>query len=515
MASPSTATETWRPSSRDPTAPSARDPDGSDDLHRPRGGRDRLVEGEGDGVGHLGDDRVAGRVGRLEHGVGRGGTSRPQRRGPAPAPPARPAPGRAQERRRGTGAGTGAMGPTYVSGRPGSGRAPVSRSRVLACGRWSWLAGCLVAAGRPPAPASCRGWDGLGGVGVASSAVSSDVLVVDPDEDAPDLPVDPSYLEDLRRARRRRRVSGIHWVDALYHAYLAALFGTIAVAVATGAIGDTALSPAQLDDVTTRGPAVIGLFAALAVGVGLRSGSRGGPLAVEPGDVRYVLLAPLDRGLALRGPALRQLRTGRVRRGAGRRGHRAHGRPPLPRARAGVDRLRCAHRRGGGRAQPRCAALIASGRRLSRPVATALAGVLVAWSAVDVAGVEVGDALLPASPGAGRGLAGAGPPRPARGRGRGAGGRGLVVVVAGRRRGGRDLDRGGRAPHRPRRSAAVRGDPPGRPHRPRPAPPAGGRPAPGPTVGAHAAATEPVPGLATVLERPAPLPGLPPHPHGC
>ena len=237
-----------------------------------------------------------------------------------------------------------------------------------------------------------------GGVGVASSAVSSDVLVVEPDEDAPGLPVDPVFLEDLRRARRRRRVSGIHWVDALYHAYLAALFGTIAVAVATGAIGDTALSPAQLDDVTTRGPAVIGLFAALAVGVGLRSGSRGGPLAVEPGDVRYVLLAPLDRGLALRGPALRQLRTGvfvAVLAGAVI-GRMADPRFPEPAlawiAAGGLTGAAVAGLSLG-------AALIASGRRLSRPVATALAGVLVAWSAVDVAGVEVGDTLLPASPG--------------------------------------------------------------------------------------------------------------------
>ena len=47
---------------------------------------------------------------------------------------------------------------------------------------------------------------------------------------------------------------------------------------------------------------------AIALFVGLRSGSRGGPLALERADVRHVLLAPVDRGVALRGPALRQLR---------------------------------------------------------------------------------------------------------------------------------------------------------------------------------------------------------------
>lgn len=228
--------------------------------------------------------------------------------------------------------------------------------------------------------------------------MSSDVLVAEPDEDAPDLPVDPTYLDDLRRARRRRRVSGIHWVDALYHAYLAALFGAIAVAVATGAIGDTALSSSQLDDVTTRGPAVIGLVAALAVGIGLRSGSRGGPLAVEPGDVRHVLLAPLDRGKALRGPASRQVRTGvfvAVVVGA------VIGRMADPRFPEPAPAWIAAGALTGATvvALSLGAALIASGRRLSRPVATALAGVLVAWSAVDVAGVELGNALLPASPG--------------------------------------------------------------------------------------------------------------------
>lgn len=228
--------------------------------------------------------------------------------------------------------------------------------------------------------------------------MSSDVLVVDPDEDAPDLPVDPSYLDDLRRARRRRRVSGIHWVDALYHAYLAALFGTIAVALATGAVGDTALTPSQVDDVTARGPAILGLCAALAVGIGLRSGSRGGPLAVEPGDVRHVLLAPLDRGRTLRGPALRQLRTGvfvAVLAGAviGRMADPRFPEPALAWIASGALTGATVAALSLG------AALIASGRRLSRPVATALAGVLVTWSAIDVVGVVTGDGLLPASPG--------------------------------------------------------------------------------------------------------------------
>ena len=40
----------------------------------------------------------------------------------------------------------------------------------------------------------------------------------------------------------------------------------------------------------------------------LRLAGRGGPLALERPDVRHVLLSPVDRGVALRGPAWRQLR---------------------------------------------------------------------------------------------------------------------------------------------------------------------------------------------------------------
>ncbi len=238
----------------------------------------------------------------------------------------------------------------------------------------------------------------MGGTGVASAAVSADALVAEPDEVAPDLPVDPVHLEELRRARRRRRVSGIHWVDALYHVYLAALIGTIAVALATGAVGDNALSATQVDDVTARGPAVIGLIATLAVGVGLRSGSRGGPLAVEAGDVRYVLLAPLDRARALRGPALRQVRTGvfvALLAGAaiGRLADPRFPEPALAWIASGAVAGAALAALSLG------AALIASGRRIPRPAATAIAGVLVLWSAVDVADVELGATAVPASPG--------------------------------------------------------------------------------------------------------------------
>ena len=115
-------------------------------------------------------------------------------------------------------------------------------------------------------------------------------------------------IGDLRRARRRQRVAAIHWVDALYQVYITALVAVVAVVFLSGYVGDTKIDARAVDRLAESGPAVLGLVVAVALFVGLRSGSRGGPLALERADVRHVLLAPVDRAVALRGPALRQLR---------------------------------------------------------------------------------------------------------------------------------------------------------------------------------------------------------------
>jgi hypothetical protein len=116
-------------------------------------------------------------------------------------------------------------------------------------------------------------------------------------------------LRDLRRARRRRAYGDVDWADALYKAYLTAIFAAIGGSIASGYVGGNPVTPAQLATVVDRGPALIGLMAAVAVAGGLRSGGRGGPLALQPADVQLVLLAPFPRRLALRGPAAKQLRS--------------------------------------------------------------------------------------------------------------------------------------------------------------------------------------------------------------
>jgi hypothetical protein len=115
-------------------------------------------------------------------------------------------------------------------------------------------------------------------------------------------------LADWRAYRSKKRVADVHWIDAFYHAYLTGIICLIGVVVATGAVGDDQVGATGVADVLRQGPGWLGAIAAFAIALGLRSGSRGGPLALERADVRHVLLSPVDRTTALRGPAVRLLR---------------------------------------------------------------------------------------------------------------------------------------------------------------------------------------------------------------
>lgn len=118
-----------------------------------------------------------------------------------------------------------------------------------------------------------------------------------------------SALRDLRRARRQRRLANVEWFEALYRVYLAAfVFGGGAMFI-SGFVPDEPVSTRTASDIWANGPAWLGLAAVLAIGIGLRSGSRGGPLAIEEADVRHVLLAPINRGSVLLRPAVQTLRT--------------------------------------------------------------------------------------------------------------------------------------------------------------------------------------------------------------
>lgn len=124
----------------------------------------------------------------------------------------------------------------------------------------------------------------------------------DPDADL------EAALAGWRRYRRRRRAADIHPIDALYQVYMTALLAAVILYGLAAVVGDDRVGAAAMDDVAAHGADWLGVLTAVVVAVGLRSGARGGPLALERADVRHVLLAPVDRTAALRGPALRQLR---------------------------------------------------------------------------------------------------------------------------------------------------------------------------------------------------------------
>ena len=190
-------------------------------------------------------------------------------------------------------------------------------------------------------------------------------------------------LRELRQHRKSRRLEDWNVIDALYRAYVAAIVGGLGVTLLSGVVGDQRIEGAPLADVRRLGPAAAGLVVAFAIGLGLRSGSRGGPLALEAADVRYVLLAPVDRDVALREPARRQLRstafvgtvTGAI---VGLLAYRRFPGHPLGWIASGAAVGVAAAVAMTG------AAMVWCGRRLGRPAASAVGGVLLAWSVADL-----------------------------------------------------------------------------------------------------------------------------------
>lgn len=116
-------------------------------------------------------------------------------------------------------------------------------------------------------------------------------------------------LGDLRRARRKNRLAELDWFEAAYRVYLVAFaFGGSALWLSSF-VKDSKVSAGTVVDIFRNGPAVLGVFAVLAFAAGVRSGSRGGPLAIEDADVRHVLLSPVDRRTALLRPATQRARS--------------------------------------------------------------------------------------------------------------------------------------------------------------------------------------------------------------
>ncbi|HEY6534132.1 MAG TPA: hypothetical protein VIY72_17615 [Acidimicrobiales bacterium] len=123
-----------------------------------------------------------------------------------------------------------------------------------------------------------------------------------------DVEATTEALHDLRRARRSNRLADVHWIDALYRVYMVALVGVLLVMLASGQLPDDRLTNAEALTFANEAPMWLGLFFAGAVGIGLRSGGRGGPLVLEAPVVMHELNAPVPRAAVVRGPAVKQLR---------------------------------------------------------------------------------------------------------------------------------------------------------------------------------------------------------------
>lgn len=198
-------------------------------------------------------------------------------------------------------------------------------------------------------------------------------------------------LAELRRTRRSRRLQDQEWFEVLYRVYLAALVGGGAILIASDRVDDTVVTESGVKTLLDRGPGVIGLVAVLAVAAGIRSGSNGGPIAVEAADVRHLLMAPVSRTAVLRRPVVQRLRTlafaGAVV--GGTTGQLAARRLPGSGAAWTI----------AGAAAGACsilvfaaAAVIVHGWGISRPVATAIGLVLVATQVPSALGAGIGPA---------------------------------------------------------------------------------------------------------------------------
>ncbi|MGZ4734314.1 MAG: hypothetical protein ACXVJW_14125 [Acidimicrobiia bacterium] len=194
-------------------------------------------------------------------------------------------------------------------------------------------------------------------------------------------------LHALQRGRRIRRLHDLDWIEVAYKAYIAAIVSLGTLFTSAAIVGDTALGKGTVADLRNHGPAVVGLVIAVAVALGLRSGARGGPLALEPADVTHVLLAPADRAVVLRASAYRQLRgvamVGVV--GGALAGLLVAQRMPDATNADVVGWIAAGVGTGGAAVLAVWgSALVASGRRWGRLVTAAIGVVLVAWSLVDV-----------------------------------------------------------------------------------------------------------------------------------
>lgn len=198
-----------------------------------------------------------------------------------------------------------------------------------------------------------------------------------------DVETPTEALHELRRARRHNRLSEVHWIDALYRVYMVGLAAVIFVLFAVSRLPEDRLTNDEAITFAAEAPMWIGLGFAIAIGIGLRSGGRGGPLVLEAPVVMHELNAPVPREAVVRGPAIKQLRFMAFAGGVVGAiiGEVAAYRLPVNPA-AAIACCALSFALAGMLAS--ATALAASGSRLKWWPANLLAAILIGWSVLDV-----------------------------------------------------------------------------------------------------------------------------------
>lgn len=190
-------------------------------------------------------------------------------------------------------------------------------------------------------------------------------------------------LKDLSRARRRHFVEKVDIINALYKAYMVGAALLVGGSVLVGLVQSAPLGSAVQKEVVHYGPLYLGLVLGITVFMGLRSGSRGGPLALQGADVRMILLSGVPKTHFLRSKAITQVRSALpaallIGGLIGGIAHRALGFGTVPLVLEGalVGLLAVILFFGSG--------YISSGLRLRKWPANFIGALVVIWSAVDV-----------------------------------------------------------------------------------------------------------------------------------
>ena len=116
-----------------------------------------------------------------------------------------------------------------------------------------------------------------------------------------------AVLRELSRARRSHFIEHHDLLTVIVKGYFAAIVAAIVLDIASNSSKFLTLSRGGVAFLVGHGGQWAGALVALALFVGVMSGTRGGPVAIHRGELRLLLLAPINREKFLSRKAIRAL----------------------------------------------------------------------------------------------------------------------------------------------------------------------------------------------------------------